>query len=186
MRALKASGQLSQPDLPSEASHKFIFRRSPRVAAETEKPESLTAVRRSFTRHSKPSSKLCARKALRVALEKCVHPRSPCAASIPMKNSRLRLWATPKYCESHSSTSTIYPISASASRIKWTSSPPEEDKSPGTFSRSMLFGRRSFAMRTISQKRPDRSPPSPARLPATERSWQGKPPTSRSIRPRSS
>ena len=52
-----------------------------------------------------------------------------------------------------------------------------EERSPGTFSRMKVCALVSSSNRQISQNNPDRFPASPARLPATERSWQGNPPT---------
>lgn len=79
-----------------------------------------------------------------------------------------------------------------SSRTMRKSSPPQEEKAPGTFSQMIHLGLGrtaravppfpasasliSFMIRIISMKRPERSPDKPERGPATDRSWQGEPP----------
>src|SRR5690606_11379307 len=60
------------------------------------------------------------------------------------------------------------------------SRPPLLDSRPGTFSMRTQRGRSSATMRWNSHHNPLRSPASPARRPATLRSWQGNPPQMRS------
>lgn len=60
------------------------------------------------------------------------------------------------------------------------SRPPEDDRRPGTFSTTTHCGLSSATMRWNSNQSPERSPSKPARLPATLRSWHGKPPQTRS------
>lgn len=76
-----------------------------------------------------------------------------------------------------------YPISASVPSTVPKSRPPLLERRPGTFSRRTARGRTASMMRANSKKSPDLSPASPLRFPATERSWQGKPPQRRSTRP---
>ena len=54
--------------------------------------------------------------------------------------------------------------------------PNPRSSSPGTFSTMTIFGRISHMIRLNSRHNPERSPSIPIRLPATETSWQGKPP----------
>ena len=82
-----------------------------------------------------------------------------------------------------------------SSRTARKSSPPAEEKAPGTFSHTMNRGTIppglagsfplflsssacliSFMMRICSMNSPERSPDSPARFPAILRSWHGEPP----------
>lgn len=87
----------------------------------------------------------------------------------------------------HTEPSAIRHVSSSTSRK---SSPPAEEKTPGTFSHTMNRGRTasiarpfrsssvliSFTMRICSLNKPERAPAKPFRCPAADRSWQGEPP----------
>lgn len=128
-------------------------------------------------------------------------------------NTRRRRWGTARGCDStrtycasstRHSTSPCEPIAAphvphpprgtpsSHPAIDPTtipkSRPPWLENAPGTFSQSRKRApQRALAawkILTCSWKRLERSPASPARLPATLRSWHGDPPTTRSMGPR--
>jgi len=77
---------------------------------------------------------------------------------------------------------TIAPALAISSRMTPKSAPLLEDNAPATFSQIEILGyslfvsfRISLMIRMPSWNKPERSPSSPARLPATERSWHGLP-----------
>ena len=72
---------------------------------------------------------------------------------------------------------TPYPSSSSALSTMAKSRPPWLERSPCTFSRTMVRGRHSRTKRTNSKKRPDCFPRSPERGPirASETSWHGNP-----------
>lgn len=93
---------------------------------------------------------------------------------------RLRRWGAPASAADSTHHSASNPSSASA---------PSTRSSPrlviaGTFSKNTHRGPTSRTTRSSSKKRPLRAPSRPAPLPATEMSWHGKPPATRSTRPR--
>ena len=98
------------------------------------------------------------------------------SARAPMMNTRRRRCGTPKKRESRTRQARPYPMSASVPSTTPKSRPPCEERRPGTFSTRSQRGRTASATRANSKKRLLRSPASPLRRPATERSWQGKPP----------
>lgn len=102
----------------------------------------------------------------------------PRASSTRQHTVRLWPWQTPPDRHPPSGTSGWNPESSARTLAK--SYPPPLDKAPSTFSQQTQSGATSSATRTNSKNRRDRSPSKPARPPATERSWQGVPPMTRS------
>lgn len=92
-----------------------------------------------------------------------------------MKTRRRRCGAPTPAAEStpHSAS---YPAEARSRRIFPKNRPSSLESSPGTFSATIHRGRVSQTSRYISPQRVDLFPLRPARAPATETSWQGKPP----------
>ena len=92
------------------------------------------------------------------------------SATAPTTNSRLRRCGTPKKRLSTIRQARPYPRSASVPSTTPKSRPPCEENAPGTFSQRSHSGRKASTTRANSKKRPERSPWSPARRPATLRS----------------
>lgn len=116
---------------------------------------------------------------------RCATPNH-CASSTLHSTSPASPSATPSVPQPSPGTSRLHPAIEPATTAK--SRPWLLLKAPGTFSqRSHLAPQRSRAALKIlicSWKRPERSPARPLRLPATDRSWHGEPPTTKSIGPR--
>ena len=119
-------------------------------------------------------------------------------------NTRLRRCASPNHCASSTAHSHIpcsptaqpsepQPSLGAARSSSPASAPTTAAKSapllllnaPGTFShlanRSPFQSRAHSTIRIAAKKSPDRSPSSPFRLPATDKSWHGEPKTNTSI-----
>ena len=112
-------------------------------------------------------------------------PRSP---RTPTAKRRRRRWATPKNCASRTRHPIPYrsppaPLMPAISRRKHSKSPPPELLSaPGTFSQTQYRGMISDTARTYSNMSPE-APSRPSLFPATEKLWQGEPPTTASTGP---
>lgn len=107
---------------------------------------------------------------------------APPSPRLPTRNTRRRRWATPKNCASRTRHARQYPRSSISVRSCPKAAPPSLDSAPGTFSQTNQRGRSSRTHRMYSNMSPD-APASPSRFPATEKDWQGLPPTTRSTDP---
>lgn len=96
---------------------------------------------------------------------------------------RSRLWGAPaSEAVLHVQTAS-HPASSSEARMAAKSRPPLLVRAPATFSHQRNGAPHSVKMRSCSYQSPLRFPSRPARFPATERSWQGLPPTTTSTVP---
>ena len=107
---------------------------------------------------------------------------APPSPRLPTRNTRRRRWATPKNCASRTRHARPYPRSSISARSCPKAAPPSLESAPGTFSQTNHRGRSSRTQRMYSNMSPD-APARPSRFPATEKDWQGLPPTTRSTDP---
>lgn len=115
-----------------------------------------------------------------IELRKLAPP--PPSPRLPTRNTRRRRWATPKNCASRTLHARPYPRSSISVRSCQKAAPPSLESAPGTFSQTNHRGRSSRTQRMYSNMSPD-APASPSRFPATEKDWQGLPPTTRPTGP---